>query len=934
MAESGNAESVRANAARLQSIFDHLEELVIVAQVERNARGEIVGRRIIEANERFIREMGAASIEDVRGRTTTDVLGPIWAGQLLPAVTRCMETGESQTVEVLRPESGRYYVITCVRLDHDTYVGTAWDITERKRTEEALRASETKYRRLHDSLRDAFVLVSMDGRIRETNTAFREMVGYTEDELLQLTYRDLTPARWHAEDARVVSEEVLARGSSAIREKEYRRKDGSAFPIELRAHLIRNAAGEPTHMWAIVRDISERKTAEAALQLAHRRLEEALDASQVVLFHQDRNLRYTWVHNPALGYSAADIIGKRDHDLVRRPEDAERLDVIKRTVLETGIAQREEVSMLSEDGPRFFDVAVRPDLDEYGRVIGVKCAAFDITARQDYEAALRASELRYRTLLEATRAETWTCTPTSVKDGVPPSWMTLTGQSAAEAAATACAADGRPGEGRPGDGRAHAVHPDDAAGVIARWQEAVAQCVPFECEYRVHRHDGAWRWLQVTAAPVRDASGAIVEWFGATVDVTDRKLVEEELREADRQKDQFVAILAHELRNPLAPIRTAVALLKTRPLADPMLVHSRDVIDRQLAQMARLLDDLLDASRLSRGTLVLQRTRVALRDVLNAAIETAVPLIEQQTQVLILTGLDDDGRGEGDGRGRAAAAPDPVLDGDAARLIQIFGNLLTNAAKYSPPGATITVAVRIDGDTVIVSVHDTGVGIAAEHLESIFALFSQFHLTGQTNSGGLGIGLALVRRLVELHGGTISASSEGLGRGSTFTVRLPLAHVAAISGTGGLDTGSAVPVMRRRVLVAENYYYKPLARTLRRLLADGAIGDPLFLHVNALKRQVASGWRTDPALSGGGALFARTRGRREPAHVKRTQRPTRHPPAAPEPRRRAVGAWRHPPRPGHSAQRAATPGRRQLLLRRPPEDFPGAERPLERGPAD
>jgi PAS domain S-box-containing protein len=233
---------------------------------------------------------------------------------------------------------------------------------------------------------------------------------------------------------------------------------------------------------------------------------------------------------------------------------------------------------------------------------------------------------------------------------------------------------------------------------------------------------------------------------------------EESLRDANRRKDEFLATLAHELRNPLAPIRTAAQVLRMKDLADPDLTSARDMIDRQVGQMVRLIDDLLDISRITSGKLRLRKECVDLHAVLQSAVEASRPLIDSQAHNLTV-GL----------------APEPVhLDGDPMRLAQVFSNLLNNAAKYTEKGGHIWLTAERQGSEVVVSVRDTGIGIAAEHLPRLFEMFSQVEPAMERSHGGLGIGLALVRGLVELHGGSAVASSAGPGRGSEFTVRLPV----------------------------------------------------------------------------------------------------------------------------------------------------------------
>ena len=231
---------------------------------------------------------------------------------------------------------------------------------------------------------------------------------------------------------------------------------------------------------------------------------------------------------------------------------------------------------------------------------------------------------------------------------------------------------------------------------------------------------------------------------------------ERELRQADRRKDEFVATLAHELRNPLAPIRNAVLALKAKESPDAMQ-WSRDVIDRQVGVMARLLEDLLDVSRISLHRLELRIERVALKAVLDAALETSGPAIEAGHHTLVVT-----------------VPPQPVLlDADPLRLAQVLSNLLNNAAKYTEEGGTIRLMATVQAPELIVSVQDSGIGIAAEMLPQIFEMFSQAQSAMVRSQGGLGIGLALVKGLVDLHGGTIEARSDGTGRGSEFIVRLP-----------------------------------------------------------------------------------------------------------------------------------------------------------------
>jgi signal transduction histidine kinase/ActR/RegA family two-component response regulator len=287
-------------------------------------------------------------------------------------------------------------------------------------------------------------------------------------------------------------------------------------------------------------------------------------------------------------------------------------------------------------------------------------------------------------------------------------------------------------------------------GLLARALEALRSHATTRFETWVEA-GGRRRWLDVIASPY---DGGLAVWFS---DVTSRKLHEEALREADRRKDQFLATLAHELRNPLAPIRQAALVAKSPAATEQQRSWSHGVIERQVGHMAMLLDDLLDVSRITRGKLVLRRSFTPVAGIVDAALEAARPLIEHRRQQL-----------------QVRLPPQPVwVDADPLRLAQVLSNLLTNASKYTPEGGHVTLAVEQDGQWLLVSVQDDGAGIAADALDRIFEMFTQVRGGDGGRSGGLGIGLALSRGLVELHGGRLEARSDGLGRGSVFTVSLP-----------------------------------------------------------------------------------------------------------------------------------------------------------------
>lgn len=316
------------------------------------------------------------------------------------------------------------------------------------------------------------------------------------------------------------------------------------------------------------------------------------------------------------------------------------------------------------------------------------------------------------------------------------------------------------------------LHPDDRV----RTHEAVEQALnpasggEYEIEYRtIGLTDGIERWVAASGRAYFDSGGRAVRFIGTVLDITARKRAEEKLREADRRKDEFLAMLAHELRNPLAPIRNATALLRLAGSEGPQLEElrtAREMIERQVEHLTRIVDDLLDVSRITRGKITLQKEPVTLADIFARAVETSRPLIEARHHNLAIS-----------------LPPEPIIiEGDPTRLAQVVENLLTNAAKYTDVGGHIRLSgecVGSSGDEqAIIRVRDDGIGMTPELLPQVFDLFMQAERTLDRSQGGLGIGLTVVRRLVEMHGGRVEAFSAGLGRGSEFVVRLP-----AVRGT-------------------------------------------------------------------------------------------------------------------------------------------------------
>jgi PAS domain S-box-containing protein len=401
------------------------------------------------------------------------------------------------------------------------------------------------------------------------------------------------------------------------------------------------------------------------------------------------------------------------------------------------------------------------------------------------EGALRESERRFRALADSVPDIVWTSEPDGRCDYVNRRWSDFTGKSADDAYGLKWVA---------------ALHEEDRQRSSERWIRSMQSGEPFECEYRFLSKDGSYRWCLGRALPLRDQRGRIVKWFGNCLDVDAQKQLEQALREADRRKDRFLAVLAHELRNPLASIAYAAQMLAMEdPTAQPVQ-EAATIIDRQVSHITRLAEDLADASRISRGRISIKKERVEMATIVNRAVETTRVGIEARHQRL-----------------EVQLPVEPLwIDVDPTRMVQVLGNLLVNASKYTEEAGLISLRATREGDDAAIRVRDTGVGIPREALDRVFEDFFQVEGSEERSHGGLGIGLSLARRLVQLNGGSIRAYSEGPGRGAELVVRLPALTVTPARAESQPEGAGRPAPAQHRVLVVDDH--KLMADSLAQVL--------------------------------------------------------------------------------------------------------------------
>ncbi|MGZ5848261.1 MAG: ATP-binding protein [Ramlibacter sp.] len=426
--------------------------------------------------------------------------------------------------------------------------------------------------------------------------------------------------------------------------------------------------------------------------------------------------------------------------------------------------------------------ARRSSDDEVGELVDAFNAMLDELARRAHtleaaNEALRTSEMRYQLAVRGSSAGLWDWDIPAGTMFHSPRFKALLGYGEVDF------------PDRP-DAIARILHEEDRPLVRAALRAHLRQRVPYQVECRLRDANGRWRWFFIAGAALWDASGQPFRMAGSMIEVTERKEAERVLQDASRAKDEFIATLAHELRNPLAPIRTGLDILKRDKGNGPASQRARETMERQLSHMIRLIDDLLDISRISSGKIRLDVSRIHLRPVVDSALEVSRPAIVAAGHALEVDLPEDDIQ----------------VMGDPTRLAQALGNLLNNAAKYTPPGGgRLALRLRREGDWAVFRVEDNGEGIPAEMIESVFTLFAQVRSTLDRAQGGLGIGLYLVRSLVAMHGGTVTASSPGPGLGSVFTVRLPcLPAQPAASAAQDLPSGAPAAAGGLKILLVDD----------------------------------------------------------------------------------------------------------------------------------
>lgn len=640
------------------------------------------------------------------------------------------------------------------------------DLTQQKQTENALRTSQD---RLNLAI-NAAELGTWDWNLLTQELTWdarcKAMFGLSPEAEVNI---DLFFAGLHEDDREPIRQllDSLMAGQSADYDVEYCTvgiEDGVERWIAAKGKVLYDDTQQvPQRFVGTVMDISDRKRADRASRASEQRLQMALEGSGGGMWDwniatDEDYLSPQWLE--MLGYQPGDLPEKKSSwEKLIHPED--RPWVVERLhqhLQDSTVPYKFEYRLLTKSGDWkwiacYGRVVVRDDQGKPLRMSGIH---HDISDRKRMEAVLRQSENRYRILANAVSQLMWINDADGNVEFYNQQWETYTGR-----------ADLVLGVGL----WAHIIHPEDMATTAAVRQQAIANKAAYEVECRLQRHDGVYRWHLARVVPLKDNNGRVLSWYGTATDIHDRKCVaaeREELLEreqaareaaerANRIKDEFLAILSHELRSPLNPILGWSRLLQTRKFDDTKTAQALATIERNAKLQTQLIDDLLDIAKILRGKLRLENKPVSLKLSIIAAIETVQTAAAAKSITI-----------------RADYADDVAVYGDEARLQQIVWNLLSNAIKFTPEGGRVDLALQQIEQTAHITVTDNGKGISPDFLPHLFKSFQQEDVSITRKHGGLGLGLAIVRYLVEAHGGRIIADSPGENQGATFTVHLPV----------------------------------------------------------------------------------------------------------------------------------------------------------------
>jgi PAS domain S-box-containing protein len=644
------------------------------------------------------------------------------------------------------------------------------DVSPERSLEESVTLEELRRREreLADFIENASVSlhwVGGDGTILWANQAELDLLGYTREEYIGRKINE-----FHAD--RDVISDILRRLTNRETLHDYEArlkcKDGSVRHVLINSNVMWEE-DRFVHTRCFTRDITERKRAEEELRESRSQLAELLKREQSARAEAERQRdftrlvledapiaigvmegpehRFVFVNRKTCeltGLSEEQFAGRAHAEVL--PEADEVVAPVLDRVYATGHGETQEVDVVLPKGRRQLLVTWTALPGRDGSPGSVLYLSLDITDRKAAEEAVRENEGRLRTLADAVPQLVWMADADGYIFWYNQRWYDYTGASP---------------EQMEGWGWQSLHDPEMLPLVVERWKASIETGEPFEMEFPLKGADGVFRWFLTRVNPLRDSHGRIVRWFGTNTDVDEQRRTAEELREANRLKDEFLATVSHELRTPLTAILGWAHMLRVKRFDEKSSAHALETIERNAYAQAQLINDLLDVSRIITGKLRLDVRQVEPGSFIEAAVEALRPAAEAKG-VRIRKVLDT---------GVVSVAGDP------ARLQQVVWNLLSNAIKFTPKGGSVQVKLERIDSYIEIAFSDTGAGINTEFLPHVFERFRQADQKTTRHHGGLGLGLAIVRHLVELHGGTVEADSPGEGQGATFVVKLPVVAV-------------------------------------------------------------------------------------------------------------------------------------------------------------